>query len=87
MVRSIRHGERKPLKRGQELMANYNIPNYSPLDWFINMGFIPPERAGKWTYIDAALPRDMRSGYGRKILKHDIPSKYFGGLFTQPTVM
>ena len=87
VVRSIRHGERKPLKRGQELMANYNIPNYSPLDWFINMGFIPPERAGKWTYIEAALPRDMRSGYGRKILKHDIPSKYFGGLFTQPTVM
>lgn len=84
VVRSIRHTERKPLKRGQELMANYNVPNYNPLDWFINMGFIPPERAGKWTYIEAALPRDMRSGYGRKILKHEIPSKYFGGLFTQP---
>lgn len=87
VVRSIRHTERKPLKRGQELMANYNIPNYSPLDWFINMGFIPPERAGKWTYIEAALPRDIRSGFGRKIFKHDIPSKYFGGFFSQPTVM
>lgn len=62
VVRSQRHGERKPLRRGQELMANYNIPAYSPLDWFLNMGYIPPERAGKWTMLEAGL----RSGFSRK---------------------
>jgi hypothetical protein len=26
VVRSLRHGRRKPLKKGQELLANYNVP-------------------------------------------------------------
>lgn len=38
IVRSTRNGFRKPLRKGQELMANYNVPSYSPLDWFLNMG-------------------------------------------------
>ncbi|KAL7543101.1 hypothetical protein ACHAXR_012420 [Thalassiosira sp. AJA248-18] len=66
VVRSRRHGERKPLRRGQELMANYNVPAYSPLDWFLNMGYIPPERAGKWTMLEAGLPRSYRGGFSRK---------------------
>jgi len=67
VVRSQRHGERKRLKKGQELMANYNVPSYSPLDWFLNMGYIPPERAGKWTMLEAGLPRNYRgAGFSRK---------------------
>ena len=66
VLRSQRHGERKPLRRGQELMANYNVPAYSPLDWFLNMGYIPPERAGKWTMLEAGLPRTYRGGFSRK---------------------
>lgn len=41
------------------------MPFYSPLDWFLNTGYIPPERAGKWTMIDAGLPRTQRSGLSR----------------------
>lgn len=65
VVRSQRHGERKRLRKGQELMANYNVPMYSPLDWFINMGYIPPERAGKWTMLEAGLPQNYRGGFQR----------------------
>ena len=39
VVRSLRHGRRKPLKKGQELLANYNVPHFSPLDWFVSSGF------------------------------------------------
>ena len=63
VVRSQRHGRRKVLKKGQELMANYNVPHYSPLDWFINMGYIPPEREGGFVMLDAGLPRDRMSRY------------------------
>jgi len=66
VVRSQRYGERKALRRGQELMANYNVENYSPLDWFLNMGYIPPERGGKWTMLEAGLPRSFRGGFSRK---------------------
>lgn len=57
MIRSLRHGRRKALKKGQELLVNYNIPHYSPLDWFVSMGFVPPERQGSWQKMSAALPR------------------------------
>eukprot|EP00804_Cyclotella_cryptica_P006420 CCRYP_014286-RA/>CCRYP_014286-RA protein AED:0.21 eAED:0.21 QI:786/1/1/1/0.66/0.5/4/1513/525 len=67
VVRSQRHGRRKVLKKGQELMANYNVPHYSPLDWFINMGYVPPEREGTWTMLDAGLPRDKRLKYNNPI--------------------
>ena len=63
VVRSQRHDRRKVLKKGQELMANYNVPHYSPLDWFINMGYIPPEREGGFVMLDAGLPRDRMSRY------------------------
>jgi hypothetical protein len=56
IVRSIRSGRRKPLKRGQELLVNYNVPQYSPLDWFLNMGFVPPERSDTWVLLEPALP-------------------------------
>ena len=79
VVRSRRHGERKPLKRGQELMANYNVPHYSPLDWFLNMGYIPPERAGTWTMLEAALPRSYRGGFSRTSNAPGV--KAFGGDF------
>lgn len=63
VVRSMRHDRRKVLKEGQELMANYNVPHYSALDWFLNMGYVPPEREGRYTMLDAGLPRDRRSKY------------------------
>jgi hypothetical protein len=66
IVRSRRHGRSKPLKKGQELMANYNVPKYSPLDWFINMGFVPPERTGKWTMLESGLAPNYRGGFSRK---------------------
>jgi len=65
VLRSRRHGRKKALRRGQELLANYNVPFYSPLDWFLNTGYIPPERAGIWTLIDAGLPRTQRGGLSR----------------------
>ena len=62
VIRSLRHGRRKALRKGQELLANYNVPHYSPLDWFVSLGFVPPERWNKWQKIDAALPRVRRDG-------------------------
>lgn len=57
VVRSLRHGRRKPLKVGQELLANYNVPHYSPLDWFVSLGFVPPEKQTPWEMIEPVLPR------------------------------
>jgi hypothetical protein len=62
VIRSLRHGRRKALRKGQELLANYNVPHYSALDWFVSLGFVPPERWNKWQKIDAALPRIRRDG-------------------------
>ena len=64
IARSLRHGRRKALKKGQELLVSYNVPHYSPLDWFIILGFVPPERQTKWQKIDAALPRVRQDSYG-----------------------
>ena len=85
VVTSRRHGERKPLKRGQELMADYNVPNYSPLDWFINMGYIPPERAGKWTMLEGALPRNYRGGFSRKT-NNVVNNRDFGAFGSEPKI-
>jgi hypothetical protein len=57
VVRSLRHGRRKALRPGQELLVNYNVPHYSALDWFVSLGFVPPERYEKWQKLDAPLPR------------------------------
>jgi hypothetical protein len=62
VVRSLRHGRRKPLKKGQELLANYNVPHYAPLDWFVSVGFVPPERQTPWQKVDPVLPRVRRDG-------------------------
>lgn len=62
VIRSMRLGQRKPLREGQELLANYNMPLYSPLDWFVSLGFVPPERWGKWHKIEPALPRVRSDG-------------------------
>ena len=62
VVRSLRHGRRKALKKGQELLVNYNVPHYSPLDWFVSLGFVPRERWARWQKMDAALPRVRRDG-------------------------
>jgi hypothetical protein len=62
VVRSLRHGRRRALKVGQELLVNYNVPNYTPLDWFVNLGFVPPERWKPWVKIDTVLPRVRRDG-------------------------
>lgn len=57
IVRSVLHGRRKPLRKGQELLVNYNVPNYSPLDWFVSLGFVPPERSGQWVKVENVLPK------------------------------
>jgi hypothetical protein len=62
VVRSLRHGRRKALKMGQELMVNYNVPHYSALDWLVSSGFVPPERYQNWQKLDAPLPRIRRDG-------------------------
>ena len=62
VVRSIRLGRRKPLRKGQELLANYNVPHYSPLDWFVSLGFVPPERHGPWRKVEPVLPRVRTDG-------------------------
>lgn len=62
VVRSLRHGQRRPLRKGQELMVNYNVPLFTPLDWFISMGFVPSERWGPWEKVDAVLPQVRRDG-------------------------
>ena len=70
VVRSLRHGRRKALRLGQELMVNYNIPHYSALDWLVTSGFVPPERYQNWQKLDAPLPRIRRDGPFAGI--HDI---------------
>lgn len=60
IVRSLRNERHKPLKLGQELLINYNLPNYSPLDWFINTGFVPAERLLAPVLLHNALPRISR---------------------------
>jgi hypothetical protein len=62
VVRSMRHGRLRPLRRGQELMVNYNVPYYTPLDWFVYSGFVPPERTGPWFKLDAVIPPVRRDG-------------------------
>lgn len=74
VVRSLRHGRRKALRKGQELLVNYNVPHYSPLDWFVSLGFVPPERQTKWQKIDAALPRVRQDLYGVMVDEEGSPS-------------
>jgi hypothetical protein len=62
VVRSLRHGRRRALKVRQELTINYNVPHYSPLDWFLQLGFVPPERWKPWVKIDPVLPRVRKDG-------------------------
>ncbi|VEU34885.1 unnamed protein product [Pseudo-nitzschia multistriata] len=62
VIRSLRHGRRKALRVGQELMVNYNVPHYSALDWMVSSGFVPPERYQNWQKLDAPLPRIRRDG-------------------------
>lgn len=62
VVRSLRFGRRKALRVGQELLVNYNVAQYSALDWFVSSGFVPPERFGEWQKLDAPLPRIRRDG-------------------------
>lgn len=62
VVRALRHGRRRALKVGQELTVNYNVPHYTPLDWFLAMGFVPQERWGPWVKVDSVLPRVRRDG-------------------------
>jgi hypothetical protein len=46
----------------QELLVNYNVPYYTPLDWFVSAGFVPRERWGAWVKRDAVLPQVRRDG-------------------------
>ncbi|KAG7357103.1 hypothetical protein IV203_001791 [Nitzschia inconspicua] len=62
VVRSLRHGRRRALRPGQELLVNYNVPHYSALDWFVSLGFVPPERYDAWQKLDAPLARVRQDG-------------------------
>ena len=66
IVRSLRHGRWKPLKLGQELLVNYNVPQYSALDWLVSLGFVPEERWDPWIKLDPALPPLRRDGPGQQ---------------------
>ena len=55
VLRNTLYGKHKPLRKGQELLANYNVPHYSPLDWFINLGFVPRERMQRWEKLKPAF--------------------------------
>jgi hypothetical protein len=69
VVRSLRYGRRNPLKRGQELLATYNVPHYTALDWLISVGYIPPERWHNWQKVDPVLPRVRHDGlFGENIV-------------------
>lgn len=82
VVRSLRHGRRKALKVGQELLANYNVPHYSPLDWFVSLGFVPPEKQTPWEMIEPVLLRlkKLRHRYDESepaaadMVKQNVPS-------------
>jgi hypothetical protein len=60
VVRSLRLGRSRPLMKGHELLVNYNVPEYSPLDWFVSMGFVPPERMKGWEKMEGVF-KDARS--------------------------
>lgn len=62
VLRSLRHGRRRALRPGQELLVNYNVPHYSALDWFVSTGFVPPERYDAWIKLDAPLARVRQDG-------------------------
>jgi hypothetical protein len=70
IVRNLRDGQAVALAQDQELLINYNVPEYSALDWFITMGFVPPERMGRWVKIEGVLPkiRVERSNFGMSSL-------------------
>ena len=57
VARSVKNGKPHRLSKGMELLANYNVPDYSPLDWFLNIGFTPPERKTSWTFVESPLPK------------------------------
>ena len=60
VLRNTLYGKHKPLRKGQELLANYNVPHYSPLDWFINLGFVPRERMRRWERLKPAFEPEQR---------------------------
>lgn len=85
VVRSLRHGRRKALKVGQELLVNYNVPQYSALDWFISLGFVPPERFKQWQKLSSGLPRVRRDGpFGGSGVGERYGSESSGGNLNMP---
>jgi hypothetical protein len=62
VVRSFRHGRRRRLKLRQELLVNYNVPQYTPLDWLVQSGFVPPEGWTQWQRLEPTLPRMRNDG-------------------------
>ena len=40
----------KDLQLGDEITVNYNLPGYTAIDWFLSLGFIPPEVQQKEQY-------------------------------------
>lgn len=44
LVRSTwKCGTSRELVQGEEITVNYNLPDYGPVDWFLSLGFVPPE--------------------------------------------
>ena len=47
VVRSLwRDGTKKELVKGDEITVNYNLPGYTAVDWYLSLGFVPPELSG-----------------------------------------
>eukprot|EP00588_Corethron_pennatum_P036318 CAMPEP_0194346662 /NCGR_PEP_ID=MMETSP0171-20130528/105552_1 /TAXON_ID=218684 /ORGANISM="Corethron pennatum, Strain L29A3" /LENGTH=503 /DNA_ID=CAMNT_0039113821 /DNA_START=782 /DNA_END=2294 /DNA_ORIENTATION=- len=55
LLKNTRNGRNKVPKPGRELFANYNLNTYSPLDSFINLGFVPYEKLQPWSHLEAGL--------------------------------
>ena len=83
-MRSLRHGRRKPLRKGQELLVNYNVPHYSPLDWMVNLGFVPPERWGPWHKVEPVMPQLRRDGHFDELSTEEVWKLSVGVLFCGP---
>ena len=62
VIRSLRHGRRKALRKGQELLVNYNVPHYTALDWLVTLGFVPPEMQTPWQKMEPVLNRVRGDG-------------------------
>lgn len=48
VIRSVwKDWRARDLEVGDEVTVNYNLPHYGAVDWYMSLGFVPPERSGR----------------------------------------